>query len=475
MSLTLTSYIEGVKTKKFSPREVVTEYMQKVINEPYNAFVRTHDEYVEKNLDIFSSKSLCAAPIAIKDNIYTKGYETTSASKILAWYRPAYSATCFERLEAAGGLMLGKTNMDEFAMGSSSETSAFGPVLNPHDTSRVPGGSSGGSAVAVASDLCIAWFGTDTGWSVRQPASLCGVVGMKPTYGRISRYGVQALSSPLDQVGTFTKTVDDAALLLSLVCGKDAYDAHTQDRHDDIDTWLWNTASASMKWKKIAVPKEFFWQWIEQEVEMTCKNVLNKLEHAWAIVERIDMPVVAYGVPVYYILMPADASTNLARFDGVRFWLQESTESYDDIFKYYAAVREKGFGEEVKRRIFVGAYVLRSGFYDAFYRKALRVRAQLIRDLEKVFSTFDAIVGPTSPSVARKIGEKMDDPIAMYLADIYTVIANLAWTPAISVPVGTAERDGKHLPIGFQIMTKRRDEKGMFEIARGVEQLEMSK
>jgi len=365
--------------------------------------------------------------------------------------------------------MLGKTNMDEFAMGSSNENSCFWPVKNPHDVNRVSGWSSGGSAVAVAADLCLAALWTDTWGSVRLPAALCGVVWTKATYGRVSRYGVQAMSSSLDHIWTLTKTVEDAVLLMSTLSGQDPKDATTipftsQEAQD---------RKAALQWKdlrnrRIAVPKQFFDEGLDEEVKQICLSTIQQLEEQGAIVEWIDLSLVTSGIPVYYILSPAEVSTNMARFDGVRFGLQDETVDKDSIYAYYTSIRSEGFGEEVKRRILIGSYVLSAWFYDAYYRKALAVRAQMKREFAKLFGSYDAIVWPTSPEVARKIGEKIDDPVKMYLADIYTVLANIVWNPAISVPIWFIKKEGKQLPVGFQVMTKQRDEATMFGIGNKV-------
>lgn len=470
MSLTLTQYLQEVQSWSRDPLVTVEEYLVRAKKEDtYNAFVRLHDTYVAANKDIFSSRPLAAAPIALKDIFMTKGYETTCCSKILQGYIPPYSATCFEKLETAGALMLGKTNMDEFAMGASNETSCFWPVKNPHDPTRISGGSSGGSAAAVAADLCLAALWTDTGGSIRQPAAMCGIVGTKATYGRVSRYGVQAMASSLDHVWVLTKTVEDAVLLMSMLSWEDPKDATSipftvQEAKDRKEALL----RKDLHNRKIAVPKQFFDEWLEEDVKQVCLQTIEELERQGAIVERIDLPIVSFGVPVYYILTSAEVSTNMAKFDGLRFGLQDETVDKDSIYAYYASIRSEGFGEEVKRRILIGSYVLSAWFYDAYYRKALAVRAQMKREFAKLFGSYDAIVWPTSPEVARKIGEKIDDPVKMYLADIYTVLANIVWNPAISVPIWFIKKEGKQLPVGFQVMTKQRDEATMFGIGNKV-------
>lgn len=469
MNLSLRQYIDGVGNGDFSPQEVVQHYLWKAKNDSFHAWLRLHEDYIGKNTDVFASRSLHAAPIGIKDNILTQWYEITCGSKILEGYIPPYSATCFEKLEEAGGLMLGKTNMDEFAMWSSTEHSAFGPTYNPVDSSRVPGWSSWGSAVAVADDQCLAALGTETWGSVRQPAALCGVVGMKPSYGRVSRYGVQAMASSINQVGVVTKTVVDSVLMLDTIAWYDIHDAQSIDREDEQKTWYDQLDRTDLSGMRLAVPKQFFSEWLDPKIYASCKDALWVLESMWAKVEEIDFPEISYTIPIYYVLVPAEISSELARFDGLRFWLQEGTTDYETIYQYYEAIRNIWFGDEVKRRIMVWSYVLSAGYYDAYYHKAQEVQQKLKNEFTKVYKDFDAIVWPTTPSLAWKLWEKVDDPIQMYLEDMYTAPANVTWLPAISVPIAPVEEDGVTLPVGLQIIGKMRDEWTIFGIAGQVE------
>lgn len=470
MNLTLSEYIKGVEQGKYNPEEVVFNYLEKAkkINKELNAFIRFHEDYVNKNLKEFSNRKLKAAPIWIKDIILTKDYITSCASKMLEDYIPPYSATCFENLEKDWWLMIGKTNMDEFAMWSSTETSYFWPTKNPHWKDRVPGGSSGWSAAAVAADMCIAALGTDTWWSIRQPASLCWVVGVKPTYGTVSRYWVQAMASSLDQVWVFTKTVEDAIILLDSIAWYDDKDA-TSVKRDDIKKWYDSLNLENLKWFKIAIPKQFFEDWLDENVKEVILNSIEILKSLWANVEWIDFPLLKYALAVYYIVMPAEVSTNLARFDWIRFGYQEDTFDYDNIYDYYASIRSKAFGEEVKRRIMIWTYVLSAGYYDAYYLRAQKVRKKLKTEFEKIFNDYDVIVWPVSPSVAWKLWEKTDDPLKMYLSDIYTIPVNLAGLPAMSLPVWFAQDLDEKLPVGLHIIAGQFKEYKMFAVASVLE------
>ncbi len=466
--LTLRTYVDQVQEGKIHPAEVVKEYLLKAHADPYNAYLRIHDSYVAQHTEEFSSRLLHSAPIAIKDIILTEGEISSCGSKMLENFVSPYSATCFLNLEKAGWLMIGKTNMDEFAMGTTNENSAFGPVKNPIDPTRIPWGSSGGSAAAVAGDLCIAALGTDTWWSVRMPASVCGIVGVKPTYGRISRYGVQSLASSLDQVGVLTKTVEDSIILLDSLCGYDANDATSIARDDRKERYL-QKDKKDLKGVRIAIPNQFFWAGLDQGVKDVCLSSIEQLKSLWATIDRVDIPALERGIPTYYIILPAEASTNLARFDGIKFGLQEDTMKFDSIQDYYEHIRQTWFGDEVKRRILIWTYVLSAGFYDAYYRRAQQVRQKIKQQLDEVYKTYDAIIGPTAPTAAWKLWAKVDDPIAMYLADIYTVIANLAGLPAMSLPAGFVQEDGISLPVGLQIMCQQWKEDKMFHIASVLE------
>ena len=472
MKLTLKEYINKVETGELKPEEVVNHYLEKAkeLNNKYFAFIRFHEDYISENLDKFKDRPLKAAPIGIKDIILTKWYITSCASKMLEDYIPPYSATCFKNLEEKGWLMIWKTNMDEFAMWSSTETSYFWNTINPWWTNRIPWWSSGGSAAAVAADMCIAALGTDTGWSIRQPASLCGVVGVKPTYGTVSRYGVQAMASSLDQVWVFTKNVEDAVILLDAISWYDENDA-TSVKRDDFKTWFDALNISDLKWFKIAVIKQFFEEGLDENVKEVILNAIEKLKSLWAEVEWIDFPIIKYALPVYYIVMPAEVSTNLARFDGIRFGYQEDTFDYDSIYEYYSKIRSKAFGDEVKRRIMLWTYVLSAWYYDAYYLRAQKVRRLIKEGFDKIFADYDVVVGPVSPSVAWKIGEKTDDPLKMYLSDIYTIPVNLAGLPGMSLPVGFAEDRGEKLPVGLHIIAGQFQEAKMFAVANALEKV----
>jgi len=410
--------------------------------------------------------SLKWAAIAIKDNIMQKWEISTCGSKMLENYVAPYSATCIENLEKNWWVVIWKTNMDEFAMWSSNETSYYWPVLNPYGTDRIPWWSSGGSAVAVAKDLCIAALGTDTGWSVRQPAAMCGIVWLKPTYGRISRYGIQSMASSLDQVWTMTKTVDDAEILLKAIMWYDENDSQSNEKADNLEK-----SNKAINEYKIALPKQCFWEWLDPKIKERILSIVEKLKGLWIQIDEIDLPVLDAGIPVYYTLMPAELSTNLSRFDGIRFWLQWNTMESKDIYEYFAKVRSEWFGEEAKRRILLWTFVLSSANYEWYYLKALKVREKMIQDLDNVFQKYDLILSPTTPEVAWKIWEKVDDPLKMYLADMYTVPANLAWLPAISIPVWTIEDKWENMPVWLHLMANKWKEDDLFVIGREVENI----
>jgi aspartyl-tRNA(Asn)/glutamyl-tRNA(Gln) amidotransferase subunit A len=418
------------------------------LNPELNSFLsieRDHALKIAEHLDATDGDGpLKGVAIAVKDNICTKGMRTSCGSRILGNYKAHYDATAIERLNEAGAVVIGKTNMDEFAMGSSNESSAFGPAKNPWDTPRVPGGSSGGSAVAVASGVVRAALGSETGGSVRQPASLCGIVGVKPTYGRISRYGLVAFASSLDNIGIFGQTTRDAADVLSVIAGRDDRDATSADVPvPDYSASL----DADLSGKVIGVPRELLGEGLDDEVRESVLAAIENLKALGCDTVDVELPNAKYGIAVYYIIATAEASSNLARYDGVRYGFR--AEDSPELRQMYFKTREEGFGPEVKRRIMLGTYVLSSGYYDAYYSKAQRVRAMVKRDYAEAFKKCDAIVTPTSPTTAFKLGEKSDDPIAMYLNDIYTVSANLAGVPAISVPCGLSS---ENLPIGLQLV-----------------------
>jgi aspartyl-tRNA(Asn)/glutamyl-tRNA(Gln) amidotransferase subunit A len=441
------------------------------LNDTLNAFLEidregalkraeTIDERARANADI---GPLAGVPMAIKDNICVRGLQASCGSRILGDYHPPYNATVIERLLAAGAILIGKTNCDEFAMGSSNENSAFGPVKNPWDLTRVPGGSSGGSAAAVAAGIVPAALGSDTGGSVRQPASLCGVVGLKPTYGRNSRYGLVAFASSLDQVGVFARNVADVAAVLGVIAGRDPHDATTAD----VPVTDYKAAlTGNIKGTRIGFPRALFGKGLDREVGEAVEQAVEDYRQLGAEVVDIELPNAQYAIAVYYIIATAEASSNLARFDGVRYGFR--AEEAPELRQMYRKTREEGFGAEVKRRIMLGTYVLSAGYYDAYYRKAQQVRSLIKEDFRKAFESCDAIVTPTAPTPAFVIGEKVDDPLAMYLNDIYTVTANLAGVPGINVPCGLSS---KRLPIGMQLLGPYWSEPTLLKLAHAYEEI----
>ncbi len=412
------------------------------------------------------SKPLGGVPIAIKDLINAKGHPCAAASKILhGKYTSPYDATVVRKLREAGAIPFGRANMDEFAMGSSNENSGIKPCRNPHDTDRIPGGSSGGSAAVVAANISIAALGTDTGGSIRQPASLCGVVGVKPTYGRVSRYGLIAFASSLDQCGPLTKTVQDAALVLQTIAGPCERDSTCLD--EPVPDYT-AAIGQDIKGLKVGLPKEYFAEGLDPAVKEKVEEALRTLESLGAETVEISLPNTEHAVATYYIIATAEASANLARFDGVRYG-HRSAEA-DDLLGVYELSRDEGFGAEVKRRILLGTYVLSSGYYDAYYLRAQKVRTLIRKDFTEAFQQVDVIASPVSPTPAFKIGEKSSDPLAMYLADIYTISANLAGICGISVPCGTVDEGGSDLPVGLQLLGKPLGESDLFRTAHAFEQ-----
>ena len=390
------------------------------------------------------TSELAGVPFTIKDNICTKGLKTTCASKILGDFAPVYNATVIEKLEEAGAIIIGKANMDEFAMGSTSETSYYGATKNPWDTNKVPGGSSGGSAAAVSAGEAVVALGSDTGGSIRQPASYCGITGFKPTYGTVSRYGLIAYASSLDQIGPIARDVADSKAVMNVISGKDNLDGTSLSENlPDFSAPL----SSDIKGMKIALPKQCFDNGLDSDVKEKVLAVAEKLKELGAIVEEIDLPFVDYAIPAYYIIATAEASSNLSRFDGVKYGFR--SENYDGIVDLYNATRSEGFGDEVKKRILLGTFVLSSGYYDAYYRKALKVKNIIKQNFDEIFSKYDIILTPTAPTTAPKIGESLADPLQMYLTDIYTVSVNIAGLPGLSVPCGF-DRSG--MPIGAQFI-----------------------
>lgn len=418
------------------------------------------------NIDAMADKGeplppLAGVPLGIKDVMVTKGIPTTAGSKILKDYIPPYDCTAVARLESAGAVILGKLNCDEFAMGSSNENSAYGPVRNPRDLTRVPGGSSGGSAAAVAAGTAVATLGSDTGGSIRQPAAFCGVVGVMPTYGRVSRYGLIAFASSLDHIGPLTKSVNDAALILKHIAGHDPLDSTSSELPVPDYT---AEIGKPVKGLRIGVPAEYFAEGLDSEVKAAVESAIQKLAAAGCEVIPVSLPHTKYAIPTYYLIATAEASSNLARFDGVRYG--HRSKDSKTLSAMYRRSRDEGFGPEVKRRIMLGTYALSAGYYDAYYLKAQRVRTLLTRDFQEAFQKVDAIITPTTPTPAFKLGEKSDDPLAMYLADLYTVTADLVGIPGISVPCGKSKEG---LPIGCQILTKHFDEATMFRLGHAVE------
>jgi aspartyl-tRNA(Asn)/glutamyl-tRNA(Gln) amidotransferase subunit A len=404
---------------------------------------------------------LAGVPVGIKDVLAMQGAPATAGSLILKGYRPPYDATVVAKLEAAGAVLLGKLNCDEFAMGSSNENSAYGPVLNPRDFSRVPGGSSGGSAAAVAADFATATLGTDTGGSIRQPAAFCGVVGVLPTYGRVSRYGLIAFASSLDRVGPLTKTVKDAARVLQVIAGKDVMDATSSTR--PVDDYVGELAKP-VEGLRIGVPEEYFGEGLDSEIRHAIDAAIDGLKMVGCVVKPVRLPHTKYAIPTYYVIATAEASSNLSRFDGVRFGLR--AEEANTLSAMFRKTRDQGFGAEVKRRILLGTYALSAGYYDAYYRKAQQVRTLLARDFMAAFADVDVLVAPVTPTPAFKLGEKTDDPVQMYLEDIYSVAASLAGICGVSVPCGQTKEG---LPIGVQIMAKHFDEATMLRVGQAVE------
>ncbi len=405
---------------------------------------------------------LAGVPVALKDNLCTEGLLTTCSSRILYNFVPTYTAEAVKNLIRAGAVILGKTNMDEFAMGSTTETSAFGPTRNPRNTAHVPGGSSGGSAAAVAAGECIYAIGSDTGGSIRQPASYCGVVGMKPTYGTVSRYGLIAYGSSLDQIGPLTKDVTDCAVVLEALASHDEKDS-TSVARDDTD--FTSALQEDVQGLRIGIPNDYLGEGLDEEVRTAILQAADVLEKKGAVVEHFDLSLVEYAIPAYYTIAAAEASSNLERFDGIKYGYR--TKEYTDLHNMYKKSRSEGFGEEVKRRIMLGSFVLSSGYYDAYYLKALKVKALIKKAFDAAFAKYDIILGPVAPTTAPKLGESLADPIRMYLGDIYTIAVNLAGLPGISVPCG---QDGKGLPIGLQLIGDCFQEKKLIRAAYTYEQ-----
>jgi aspartyl-tRNA(Asn)/glutamyl-tRNA(Gln) amidotransferase subunit A len=470
--LTAASTRTAIEERQFTAAAVVEEFYKQIAAEDgeiqgYLTLSKERALAQAERIDKLADKGdplppLAGVPMAIKDVMVTKGVRSTAGSKILGNYIPPYDCTAVARLEAAGAIVLGKTNCDEFAMGSSNENSAYGPVRNPRDKSRVPGGSSGGSAAVVAAGTAVAALGSDTGGSIRQPAAFCGVVGMMPTYGRVSRYGLIAFASSLDHIGPLTKTVKDAALVLNQIAGRDPMDSTSAEVPVPDYT---KSIEQPIQGLRLGVPKEYFGEGLDPEVREAVEHAISKLQSAGCEIVPVSMPHTKYAIPTYYIVATAEASSNLARFDGVRYGYR-AKDGVKNLSTMYRRTRDEGFGPEVKRRIMLGTYALSAGYYDAYYLKAQKVRTLLTRDFEEAFAKVDAIVTPTTPTPAFKLGEKSDDPLAMYLNDIYTVTADLVGVPGISVPCGYTKAK---LPIGFQVLGKHFDESTVFRVGHAVE------
>lgn len=473
MKMNIKEMVDKIKTGELTSEALVQSYIEEITKtEPtVNAFLTlTCEKALAKAKEIDAKIKagetlgrLAGIPIAIKDNICTEGVNTTCASKMLEDFIPPYDATVVKKLLAEDAIIIGKTNMDEFAMGSSNENSAFKKTLNPRDTTRVPGGSSGGSAAAVAAKFAPVSLGSDTGGSIRQPAAFCGVVGLKPTYGLVSRFGLIAFGSSLDQIGPFSNSVEDSAYILNVIAGTDEYDS-TSIR-DLKETDYTASLKAGIKGMKIGVPEEFFGEGLDAEIKDSVEKSIELLKELGAEVEMISLPIIKDGLAAYYIMSSAEASTNLARYDGIRYGYK--TPNYSNLEELMENSRTEGFGPEVKRRIMMGTYALCSGYYDAYYKKADKFREKLRYELKKTFQKYDLIVGPVSPVLPFKIGEKNADPLAMYLADIYTINVNLAGNPAISIPSGVSKEG---LPIGIQLMGDMLCEEKIFKAAYSLEQ-----
>jgi len=466
-NLTITQAYQALIKKEFSALELCQAYLDKIKKEDkkVSAFLTVNEDFAlsqAKKIDDIISTSrgiplLAGIPCAIKDNILVEGIRCTAASKILENYIAPYDATVIKKLKREGCVILGKTNLDEFAMGSSTENSAFGPTRNPYDLTRVPGGSSGGSAAAVAGNLCVYALGSDTGGSIRQPASFCGVVGLKPTYGAVSRYGLIAFASSLDQIGPITKTVEDCQIVFEAISGKDELDSTSvESKISNFESKISNL--------RIGVPREYFIKGIEPEVEKIIKQAIKKYEELGAKIEEIKLPHTEYALPCYYIIAPSEAGANLARYDGIKYGYSTANnptiQQSNNLIDVYLKSREEGFGAEVRRRIMLGTYALSAGYYEAYYLKALKVRTLIKEDFDKAFKKVDVIFTPVSPTPGFKLGEKITDPLTMYLSDIFTVSVNLAGLPALSLPCG---KIGK-LPVGLQIIGQSFEENKILKI-----------
>ncbi len=467
-SLTVHEVQALIRAKQISPKEVVEALGHRI--EEVDPLIHGYLSYDLSRALLEAQKTdvrlpLGGVPISVKDVISVQGHPCGCASKILQGYIAPYDATVIAKLRGAGAIPFGRVNMDEFAMGSSTENSAFGPTRNPWDSTRTPGGSSGGSAAVVAADEGFAALGSDTGGSIRQPAALCGRVGLKPTYGRVSRYGLVAFASSLDQIGPITKDVRDAAILMNFIAGPDKFDSTSLN---ELVPDYTETLEKGVKGMKLGLPKEYFIEGLDPDVEKAVRTAVTNLQQLGAEIVDISLPHTEFALSTYYIIAPAEASANLARFDGVRYGFR--AKGTNGLLDHYSKTREEGFGPEVKRRILLGTYVLSSGYYDAYYLRAQKVRTLIRQDFARAFEKVDAIVCPTSPTPAFKLGERTSDPLSMYLTDIFTLAANIAGICGISVPCGFLEREGKQLPVGLQILGKELKESTILQVAYAYEQ-----
>jgi aspartyl-tRNA(Asn)/glutamyl-tRNA(Gln) amidotransferase subunit A len=460
---------KGLREKEFSAVELADFFLKQIKekDQKISAFVSILEDNAKKSaqeVDKIISEgkeisSMAGVPMAIKDNIMIRGERCSCSSKILENYKASYNATCIKKLKKSGAIFLGKTNLDEFAMGASTENSAFFKTKNPNDLERVPGGSSGGSAAAVAAKMCSGALGSDTGGSIRQPASFCGVVGLKPTYGAVSRYGLVAYASSFDQIGPIAKTAEDAEIIFDAISGIDEMDSTSVDAKFQISNF-------NPKNLTVGIPKEYFAKGIDKKVEESVKNQIKKIEDAGTKIKEINLPHTEYALAIYYLIATSEASSNLARFDGIKYGFSAGNQEAGNLMDVYLKSRGGGFGKEVKRRILLGTYALSSGYYDAYYLKAQKARTLLKDDFKKAFKSVDFILSPVSPMPPFKLGEKIDDPLQMYLADVYTVSANLVGIPALSLPIKGAKGE---LPVGLQIMGKPFSEKDIFALANFIE------
>lgn len=477
-TLTIEQAGEGIRKKDFSVTELVSSCRDAIAKRDgdLHAYLEVFDDALDdarardEELAAYDAGErrdlprLFGIPLAVKDNILIRGKRCTAGSRMLENYTASYDATVIAKLKKQGAIFLGRTNMDEFAMGSSTEHSAFGLTKNPHDPSRVPGGSSGGSAAAVAADMCLGALGSDTGGSIRQPAAFCGIVGMKPTYGAVSRHGVIPMAASLNQIGPMGKTVADTKMLFHAIAGEDPFDAVSYGSPKESGKEI-----EGLKGLRIGIPREYFGVGLDPAVEKTIHAAVSRLESTDTLVREISLPHASLALPTYYIVVFSEVSADLARFDGIRYGHRAKDASA--LFDIYARSRAEGLGPEVKRRIMLGVYALSAGYYDAYYAKAQKVRSLIREDFANAFADVDIIAGPTTPTPAFRIGERSEDPLEMYLADIYTVAVNLAGLPALSLPVGSVEPEGSQLPVGLQLIAPRGGDQRLFSVAHAVEAL----